>query len=90
MSINSTAEEFFMIPKIVPENPTKYESYVGRILNDPNVRHKNHQLSILKRIQIQKQSLATANLDLESESEQSAEESIETTPDEKQSLEQYE
>ena len=62
----------------------KDESYVGRILNDPNVRHKNHQLSFLKRLQTRKQTSDTVNLGLESEPEQSAEESVETVPDEKQ------
>ena len=67
----------------------KDESYVGRILNDPNVRHKNHQLSFLKCLQIRKQSSDTVNLDLEKEPDQSAEESVETVQDEKQSSGQY-
>ena len=67
----------------------KEESFVGRILNDPNVRHKNHQLSFLKRLQTRKQSSDTVNLDIEIEPEQSAEESIATVPDEKQNSGQY-
>ena len=62
----------------------KDESYVGRILNDQNIRHKNHQLSFLKRLQTRKQSSDAVDIDLESEPEQSAEQSIETTPDKKQ------
>ena len=91
MSINSTAEEFILIPKKrYLRMQQKDESYVGRILNDPNVRHKNHQLSFLKRLQTRKQSSDTVNVGLESEPEQSAEESVETLPDEKQSSGQYE
>ena len=91
MSINSTAEEFILIPKKrYLRMQQKDESYVGRILNDPNVRHKNHQLSFLKRLQTRKQSSSTVNLGLESEPEQSAEESVETVPNEKQSSGQYE
>ena len=48
----------------------KDESYVGRILNDPNVRHNNHQLTHLKRLQTRKQSSDTVNFDLESKPEQ--------------------
>ena len=63
----------------------KDELYVGRILNDSNVKHKNHQLSFLKRLQTQKQltQLDTVDIDLESEPEQSAQQSVETTPDKK-------
>ena len=67
----------------------KDESYVGRILNDQNIRHKNHQLSFLKRSQTRKQSSGTVDIDLESEPEQSAEQSIETTPDKKQNSGPY-
>ena len=52
MSTNSTAEEFILIPKKrYMQMQQKDESYVGRILNDQNIRHKNHQLSFLKRLQ---------------------------------------
>ena len=91
MSINSTAEEFILISKKrYLRMQQKDELYVGRILNDPNVRHKSHQLSFLKRLQTRKQSSDTVSLDLESEPEQSAEESIETVPGEKQNSGQHE
>ena len=65
-------------------------SYIGRFFNDPNVRHSNHQLSFLKRLPTRKQSLDTDDSDLESEREQSAEQSIETKPDKKQNSGLYE
>ena len=56
-------------------------SRMSRVLNDPNARHNNHQLTLLKRLQTRKQSSDTVNFDLESKPEQSAKQSIETTPD---------
>ena len=67
----------------------KDESNCGRILNDPNVRHKSYQLSFLKRFQTQKQSSDTVNIDLESEPAQSAEH-YETTPVKKHNSGEYE
>ena len=59
-------------------------------MNDPNVRHENHQLSSLKRLQTQMQSSDTVDINFESKPEQSTEHTIDTTPDKKQNMEQYE
>ena len=49
MSSNSTAEEFFLFQKNDTINvQQKDESYVGRNLNDPNIRHKNHHKSTVQ------------------------------------------
>ena len=90
MSTNSTAEEFILIPKNrYMRMQQKGGSYVEKILNDQNIRHKNHQLSFLKRLRTRKQSSNTVDIDIESEPEQSAEQSIETTPDKKQNSGPY-